>query len=499
MSGVFGEIISLITSTTAGDIAALKEASGFIGILTAGNSLINNIVWGLPCCFLIILVGIWLTCGNGFIQFSKFGYVMKNTLGLLFKRHSTDDEGAMTPFQAMSTALAGTVGTGNIAGVAGAITIGGPGAVFWMWISALFGMCTKYSEIVLAVKFRERNKNGEWQGGPMYYIANGLGKNWKWLAVLFSVFATFASFGIGNMTQINSIVGTVDNLFLTFSSNPQAVNTNAIHIVVGLILMAVLAVVLFGGIKRIGKTTSVLVPFMAALYIIGGLVVVIVNIQNVGPTFKLIFDNAFGINPVIGGTAGYVIANSIKMGFARGCFSNEAGLGSAPIAHATADTPSPIHQAIYGIFEVFIDTIIICTLTALIILLPNIEVAYGVKAGAELTTAGLATVFGAEFSAIFMTIALGCFAFSTVLGWAVYGSRSLGYLFGEKGIKVYYVIFILMVMVGATMDLSLAWNISDTMNGLMALPNLLGVALLSPVVFKLTKEHFQSIKPAKKK
>ena len=461
------------------------------------NSAINGVVWGVPMIILILAVGLWLTGGSGLVQFRHFGYAMKNTLGKIFKQQKTADKGAVTPFQAVTTALASTVGTGNIAGVAGAIAIGGPGAVFWMWISALVGMATKYAEVVLAIKYRERDSKGDWVGGPMYYIKNGLGQSWKWLAAIFCVLGALAAFGIGNIAQVNSIVGSLDDLVLTFSANPDAVNVKSINLIFGIALAVLLGFIIIGGIKRIAATTEKLVPFMAVIYILGALIVIFAHIGEIGHVFGMIFKGAFGVDAVIGGGAGYVIMTAMKKGFARGIFSNEAGLGSAPMAHAAADTEGPVQQGVYGILEVFLDTIVICTLTALVILISGVAVPYGESAGASLTTAGLATVFGAKAATVFMVIALSCFAFSTILGWSLYGARCVQFLFGSGAIRVYQVLFLIVAICGATMNLTLAWDISDTLNALMAIPNLIAVAALSPVVFKLTKEHFAKVKASK--
>ena len=458
------------------------------------NGAVNGVVWGFPMIILLLGVGMWLTFGSGLVQFRRFGYAMKNTLGKLFQRTKTDDKGAVTPFQAVTTALAATVGTGNIAGVAGAISIGGPGAVFWMWISALFGMATKYSEVVLAIKFRERNPKGDWVGGPMYYIRNGLGANWKWLGAIFCILGALAAFGIGNIAQVHSIVGCIGDFVMAFSPDPEAVNLDTINLIAGIVLAVLLGFIIIGGIKRVGAITERLVPFMAALYILGALSVVIVNIGQVGPVLGMIFKGAFGVDAMIGGAAGVVIKEAMKKGFQRGIFSNEAGLGSAPMAHAAADTKGPVQQGVYGIFEVFLDTIVICTLTALVILMSGVAVPYGSSAGASLTTSGFATLFGAKTSTLFMAVALFCFAFSTILAWSLYGTRCAQFLFGMGCTRVYQVLFILVVVAGATMDLGLVWDISDTLNAMMAIPNLVALAALSPIVFKLTKEHFAKVK-----
>ena len=349
--------------------------------IKAVNSAVNNFIWGIPAMVCIIGVGLYLSFRTGFIQIRKFPYSIKNTLGRIFDKSEAAD-GSITPFQAVCTALAGTVGTGNIAGVAGAITIGGPGAVFWMWISALLGMCTKYSEVTLAVHFREKNSQGDWVGGPMYYIKNGLSKHWHWLAFLFSLFGVLTVFGTGNATQVNTIVTAIDSLMLNFNLASSG-SLSTINLVIGIIIAIAVALILIGGIRRIGKVTETLVPFMALLYILLGLGVVILNIQQIPAVFQSIFEGAFHPAAFTGGMVG-TLFTSMKKGVSRGIFSNEAGLGTGSIAHATADTSQPVKQGLFGIFEVFTDTIVICTLTALIILCSGINVPYGQAAGAEL-------------------------------------------------------------------------------------------------------------------
>ena len=460
------------------------------------NSAINGVVWGLPAMILIVGTGIYMSCGIGFKQFTRFGYVMKNTIGKAFVKHEAK-EGSVTPFQAMCTALAATVGTGNIAGVCGAIAIGGPGAVFWMWISALFGMATKYSEVTLSIKYREKNAKGDWVGGPMYYIKNGLGKKWSWLAAVFAVFGTLAAFGIGNATQSNTIASSISEAVLIF--NPNA-NANTIHLIVGIVLCVLAAIVLLGGIQRIGQVCELLVPAMAVVYIVAGIGVVVLRAGELPSVFAAIFKGAFQPSAVAGGLAGATMMTAIQKGVGRGVFSNEAGLGSAPIAHAAADVEHPVQQGIYGIFEVFADTIVICTLTALIALCGNgvQGIEYGVNANQTLTVAGLCSVYPATIATVAVAVALSLFAFSTILSWGLYGSRTAEYLFGSKAVKPYQVIFCLICIVGTTIDLGLAWDIADTLNGLMAIPNLIGVLLLSPVVFKLTKEYFGKVDAGKK-
>lgn len=458
--------------------------------IEAVNSVVNNFIWGIPAMVCIIGVGLYLSFRTGFIQIRKFPYSIKNTLGRIFDKSEAAD-GSITPFQAVCTALAGTVGTGNIAGVAGAITIGGPGAVFWMWMSALLGMCTKYSEVTLAVHFREKNSQGDWVGGPMYYIKNGLSKHWHWLAFLFSLFGVLTVFGTGNATQVNTIVTAIDSLVLNFNLASSG-SISTINLVIGIVIAIGVALILIGGIRRIGKVTETLVPFMALLYIILGLGVVILNIQNVPAVFQSIFEGAFHPAAFTGGMVG-TLFTSMKKGVSRGIFSNEAGLGTGSIAHATADTSHPVKQGLFGIFEVFTDTIVICTLTALIILCSGIHVPYGQAAGAELTIQGFTATYGGWVS-IFTAVALCCFAFSTTIGWGLYGSRCIEFLFGTKTIRPFMIVYSLVAILGATVDLGLLWSIAETFNGLMSIPNLIAVFLLSGTVVKLTKEYFETKK-----
>ena len=411
---------------------------------------------------------------------------MKQTIGKIFDKKDASD-GAMTPFQAVCTALAGTVGTGNIAGVAGAIAIGGPGAVFWMWISALLGMCTKFSEVTLAVHFREKNAVGDWVGGPMYYIKNGLKKHWHWLAVLFALFGVLTVFGTGNATQVNTITTAIDSALLNFNIIPES-STKVVNLVIGIIVAILVAMILLGGVKRIGRVTERLIPFMALLYIVLAFGVIILNIDRVPGVFHSIIDGAFHPASVTGGIVGSFFL-SMKKGVARGIFSNEAGLGTGSIAHACADTGEPVKQGMFGIFEVFTDTILICTLTAMVILCSGIPVGYGADAGAELTISGFTATYG-NWVSIFTAIALCCFAFSTIIGWGLYGSRCMEYLSSEKWVKPFMVVYALVAIVGATMDLGMLWSIAETFNGLMAIPNLIALFLLSGTVVKLVKDYF---------
>ena len=461
---------------------------------------LNGIAWGPWMLILLVGTGIYLSARVGFIQFAKFGYVMKNTLGKLFSKQ-TAGEGEVTPFQALSTALAATVGTGNIAGVTGAIVVGGPGAVFWMWVSALFGMVTKYAEVVLAIRYRERNEHGDWVGGPMYYIKNGLGKNWIWLSVIFCILGSLAAFGIGNMTQVNTIAGSINTAIDAFGGNTAGnsfvvfgQNVPFSSLVVGGIVALIVALVLFGGIKRIGSFAERVVPVMAAVYIVCGICVIATNIGAVGNVFAMIFKGAFSAEAALGGAFGITIMTTIQKGVGRGVFSNEAGLGSAPMAHAASSETDPVKQGLYGIFEVFMDTIVICTLTALTLLCGaagGVEIPWGQSGGAELISASFSTVFGNQLGSLIVAVALSLFALTTILSWSLYGSRCCEYLLGTQVVKVYQVIFVAVILIGATLKLQLVWDIADTLNGFMAIPNLVALLGLSGVVIQLTKEHFK--------
>ena len=452
------------------------------------NTYINNFVWGVPAMICILGVGLYLSISTGFIQIRKFVYSMRCTIGRIFRKREASD-GTITPFQAVCTALAATVGTGNIAGVAGAIAIGGPGAVFWMWVSALLGMCTKLAEVTLAVHFRETSATGDYVGGPMYFIKNGLGKKWMWLAYAFSLFGIFAVFGTGNATQVNTITAAIDTALLNFgliSSKTLA----TCNLIIGLVIAAIVALIMIGGVKRIGRVAEKLVPMMALLYMVLALGVIGMNIQQ-GPGVLLsIVRGAFSPAAVTGGVVGSFFL-SMKKGVSRGIFSNEAGLGTGSIAHACADTRKPVKQGMFGIFEVFMDTMVICTMTALVILCSGVPVPYGQVAGAELTISGFIHVYGGWVS-LFTALAMCCFAFSTIIGWGLYGSRCVEFLMGHKAVKVFTVLYALVSIAGATMDLGLVWNSSETFNGLMAIPNLIAVFLLSPVLLKLLKDYFQN-------
>lgn len=463
-----------------------KEKKTMLSTIEAINSAVNNFIWGVPAMICIIGVGLVLSFRTRFLQIRKFPYAMKVTFGRMFKKREASD-GAMTPFQAVCTALAATVGTGNIAGVAGAIAIGGPGAVFWMWISAILGMCTKFSEVTLAVHFREKNVHGDLVGGPMYYIKNGLKKHWHWLAYLFSAFGVLTVFGTGNATQVNTITTAINTALMNYHViSKDAVPT--VNLVVGIILAILIALILLGGIRRIGRVTKKLVPFMALIYIVLAVGVIILNIGHVPAVFASIVEGAFHPAAVTGGAVGSFFM-SMKKGVSRGIFSNEAGLGTGSIAHACADTRKPVKQGFFGIFEVFVDTIVICTLTALVILCSQVPVSYGQAAGAELTISGFTATYG-NWVSIFTAVAMCCFAFSTIIGWGLYGTRCIEFLFGSRVNKPFMLVYALVAIIGATMDLGLMWSIAETFNGLMAIPNLIAVFLLSGVVVKLVKEYF---------
>lgn len=457
-----------------------------LSTIEAVNSVVNNFIWGVPAMICIIGVGLYLSIRTRFLQIRKFPYSMKVTLGRMMKKKEASD-GALTPFQAVCTALAATVGTGNVAGVAGAIAIGGPGAVFWMWVSALLGMCTKFAEVTLAVHFRETNAQGDLVGGPMYYIKNGLDKKWHFLAYLFAAFGVLAVFGTGNATQVNTITTAIDSALSSFNILP-ADAVKLVNLIIGVALAIIIALILIGGIKRIGNVTSKLVPFMAIMYIVLALGVIFFHIKAVPAVFASIIEGAFHPASVTGGVVGSFFM-SMKKGVSRGIFSNEAGLGTGSIAHACADTKKPVKQGFFGIFEVFVDTIIICTMTALVILCSGVPVNYGEAAGAELTISGFTAVYG-NWVSIFTAVAMCCFAFSTIIGWGLYGTRCIEFLLGSRSNMPFMVLYSLTAIVGATMNLGLMWSIAETFNGLMVIPNLIAVFLLSGVIVKLTKEYF---------
>ena len=451
---------------------------------------LNDFIWGWFGIALLLGTGVLMTVLTGFFQVSHFGHWMKRTIGRLFDKKvttHTGEKGSISQFQALCTALAATVGTGNIAGVAGAIAVGGPGAVFWMWLSAFFGMMTNYSENVLGIYFRRRDKNGEWAGGAMYYLERGLGgkKHMKTvgrvLAILFSAFAVIASFGIGNLAQANTISGNM------------AASFNIPRWVTGAVLVILAALVVLGGLQRIASVTEKVVPFMAATYIIGCVVIAVMKADQLGAVFASVFRYAFSARALEGGLVG----QAIKMGFKRGIFSNEAGLGSSVMVHSSSNVKEPVQQGLWGIFEVFFDTIIICTMTAVVILSSGVIdlstggviASYADMDKNTLVAQAFQNCFG-NFGSMFIAIAILFFAFSTVLGWCHYGTRSWIYLFGEKSAFIYKIAFVGVVFVSSVLtDVSLPWNISDTFNGLMMLPNLIGVLALSPLVVKITKNY----------
>ena len=462
-------------------------------------TVLDDFAWGPVMLILLVGTGVYFTVRTGCLQFSKFGYAMKNTLGKAFSKQKAG-KGEVTPFQAMTTALAGTVGTGNIAGVTGAIFIGGPGAVFWLWVSALVGMVTKYSEVVLSVMYRERNADGDWVGGPMYSIKNGLGTSWVWLAYVFAFFGMVASFGIGNTTQVDSIATAINTAVTSFGAGETG---NAFRIAIGVIVALIVAVVIIGGIKRIGAVTEKLVPFMAVIYIVAALVVIFGNIGQIGVVLGAIFKGAFAPRAIAGGALGAGIMTTIQKGIARGVFSNEAGLGSAPIAHAATSHTDPVKQGLYGIFEVFMDSIVICTLTSLALLMGlsgqvginGIE--WGVSHGSEMVVAAFTGIFGGKFSAVIIAIGLSLFALSTILSWSLYGARCCEFLFrgAKTATLIYKILFCIVLVIGSTLGLDLVWTIGDALNGLMALPNLIALLLLSGTVIKVTKDFFVSGNP----
>ncbi|MBR2794316.1 MAG: sodium:alanine symporter family protein [Solobacterium sp.] len=456
------------------------------------NDAVNGFVWGLPMLVLLIGTGIMMTVRTGFFQLTHFRHWMKNTIGAIFRdshvtAHTGKDDKAISQFQSLCTALAATVGTGNIAGVSAAIVSGGPGAIFWMWLVSFFGMMTNYSENVLGIFYRRKNEKGEWCGGAMYYLKDGLGakegmkKVGMVLASAFALFCVIASFGIGNMSQVNTIAANMNNAF------------GVSNVIVGIILVILSAFVIIGGIKRIARVTELLVPFMAAAYVIGALIVIFKNIGVMPAVLASIFKGAFSMRSAAGGVVGYGVMKALTWGMKRGVFSNEAGLGSSVMVHSASNVKEPVAQGMWGIFEVFADTIIICSLTAFTILSSGlVDLETGTMISTSLSTAlvseAFSTVFGRAGTA-FIAIAVFLFAYSTTLGWSEYGTRAFEYLFGTRRVIIFRVIFVCFIMVGATMNLSLAWDLSDTFNGLMAIPNLIGVITCSSTVIAITKNY----------
>ena len=447
------------------------------------NRSVNAFVWGIPAMVAIVGVGLWLTCRTRVVQVVRFKAAMRATVGKIFVRQEAG-AGAISPFHAVCTALAGTIGTGNIAGVAGAVAIGGPGAVFWMWCSAFLGMATKFAEVTLAVRFRERGAGGEWVGGPMYTIKNGLGKKWIWLAYVYAAFGVLAVFGTGNATQVNTICSSVDSVAVSFLSVGPA-GVSAINWTIGFVIAGAIAAVLLGGIKRIGVVAGKMVPLMALLYFVLAIGVLVMRADAVPGVFAEIVRGAFAPKAVTGGVVGSVFL-CLQKGVSRGVFSNEAGLGTGSIAHACADTDDAVGQGYFGIFEVFTDTIVICTLTALVIFVSGTSVTYGQAAGADLTISGFTAVYG-SWVALLTAVAICFFAFTTALGWGLYGSRCTEFVFGPRAVKPFLVLYSLVSILGATVDLGVVWNVADTFNGLMAVPNLIMLFLLSGKLIEIIK------------
>ena len=475
-------------------------------IITQVNDSINGFVWGMFGLVLLIGTGILMTASTGFFQVTRIGHWFKNTLGSMFTKKvmgHTKEKGTISPFQALCTALAATVGTGNIAGVAAAICIGGAGAVFWMWVAAFFGMMTNYSENVLGIYYRRRNKDGEWSGGAMYYLADGLGGKkglkipGKVLAILFSIFTLLASFGIGSMGQVNKIVANVAAAFPVdaLSSIEVLGGFSLYNVILGAIVMILAALITLGGLKRIANAAEKIVPFMVVLFVVGSIVVIGINYANILPALGAIFKGAFQPIAAIGGGIGVVISKVMTQGFKRGVFSNEAGLGSSVMVHSNSNVKEPVQQGMWGIFEVFADTMIVCTMTALVVLTSG---AYDLSTGeilagytdATLVGGAFNTVFGwANIGSRFIAIAMFLFAFTTILGWSHYGSKAWEYLFGSKTTVIFKIIHLITILMGAVMTSSLAWDISDTFNGMMMFPNLIGVVVLCPLVVKITKNY----------
>ncbi len=471
--------------------------------ITEINDAVNSFVWVKIGLILLIGTGVLMTIVTKFFQISHFGHWWKKTGGGMFDKmsHNKKDAGSVSQFQALCTALAATIGTGNIAGVSAAICLGGPGAVFWMWIAAFFGMMTNYSENVLGIYYRRKNVDGEWSGGAMYYLQDGLGSYkgckviGRILAILFACFAALASFGIGNMGQVNKITLNLESAFFSGISENYTVfgSVKLVPLVIGIFLMIVSAVIILGGLKRIAAFAEKIVPFMAVAYIIGALILVIIHVPSVPAAIASIFKFAFGIKPVAGAAAGIVIRDVITQGCKRGVFSNEAGLGSSVMVHSNSDVKEPVKQGMWGIFEVFADTFVVCTMTALVVLTSGfIDLETGlVNEGvndATLVAKAFSNVFG-KGGEWFIALAILLFAFTTVLGWSHYGSKAVEYLFSTKAAKVYKIIFVLLIVAGALLESSFAWDISDTFNGLMMIPNLIGVIALFPLVKKITDNY----------
>ncbi len=442
---------------------------------------VNQFVWGIPTLILIIGVGIYLTIKTGFVQITMLPKAIYAFFSKL--RDTPKCSNGVSPYQALCTALSATVGTGNIAGVAGAITLGGPGAIFWMWICALLGMGIKYAEAALAVRYRVKNETGEWTGGPMYMITCGLGKKWGLLAFAYCFFAVVAAFGVGSATQVNAVIGGMHSAISAFGGT----QSRTMDIMIGLLLAALTGVMLSGGMKRISSIAERLVPYAAVLYLTLGVGVLIVCWDRIPVAFASIFQGAFSPEAVTGGVVGSVFV-ALRVGASRGVFTNEAGMGTASIAHASAEVSHPAEQGLMGIMEVFIDTILICTMTALVILCSGVPIPYGMDAGVSLTTDAFSAVYGG-WVCIPITLALCCFAVATILGWGLYGARCAQYLFGQKVWKTFVILQVITVILGVLLKTGTIWLLSETINGLMAIPNLIALALLSPELVRLTNEY----------
>ena len=483
----------------------------FVQIVTDINDKINSFVWVTIGLWLLIGTGVIMSAVTGFFQVVHLGHWMKKTIGGVFQKsaHNKKEKGSVSQFQALCTALAATIGTGNIAGVAAAIVIGGPGAVFWMWVAAFFGMMTNFSENILGIFFRRKNKHGEWSGGAMYYLQDGLGGKDKpkffrvvgrILALLFAGFAFLASFGIGNMGQVNKIVLNMQSAFFgKVAVEPLFGVIPVIPLCIGIIIMILAGLIIIGGVKRIAAVAEKVVPFMAILYVVGAVVIICFHIREIGPAFLSIFKFAFGAKAIAGGTVGAMFKMAITQGCKRGVFSNEAGLGSSVMVHSNSDVKEPVKQGLWGIFEVFADTFVVCSMTAMVVLTSGyVDLETGhfmteLAALNEVSDANLvAKAFGGVFGAPgewFISVALFLFAFTTILGWSHYGAKAVEFLINEKAVLAFRIIFVIFIIVGALSTSSLAWDISDTFNGLMMIPNLIGVLALSPLVFKLTKNY----------
>ncbi len=480
--------------------------NSFLDTLTEINRVINDFVWNKSGVFLLVGAGIIMTILTRFFQVVHIKSWVKATIGSLFnkKTHKKEGHGSVSQFQAVCTALAATIGTGNIAGVATAIATGGPGAVFWMWVAAFFGMMTTFAENVLGIYYRRKNEKGEWSGGAMYYLKDGLGKYkgcksiGNVLAVLFACFTILASFGIGNIGQIRQITNNIESAFFGGGAQFGYVfgEIKLTSLIIGIVLMIIAALVIFGGLQRIAATSEKIVPFMAVLYIVGSLVIVCVNIGEVGNVFGAIFKYAFTAPAFLGGSLGTLISRVITEGCKRGVFSNEAGLGSSVMVNSASSTKEPVVQGMWGIFQVFVDTIVVCSVTAFAVLSSgaiNLETGERAVAGSDPSTF-VAQAFGNVFGKpgeMFIAVCILMFAFTTVLGWSHYGTKAVEYISGVKAGKIYKIIFIPLIVAGAVMGSTLAWDISDTFNGLMMIPNLIGVIALSPLVIKITNNYIE--------